>query len=394
MHKKIVTSVVGWGLVFSVCLTGITLANPKLSGHWAESAIEQGFMERHFTGLAENDFAAFLPDENISERDFKLGMDSILKEWGVERKESEEKTEKVLTRWEAAIIVADELLNNGIVVERENLSVPFQDLQDLSQEQINKIMLLNNLGIMKGDPQNHFAPHDKLTQAQAIIILQRTKNIIESTGHIPFTIIDEKVEYSSAEEGVSVEEKEDTVIVKIVQALAHPGYAAKVKSIRKNNGINEIYLEIQEPDPEKFYNQVITYHTIILEIAKKDLGKAPYSFEIVTLDKLTDTDWKVDPRVVKVIELYSLDGEKIKDFPLDEIYRIVEALNNSKVDERPYIEMITGNTMEIKMSHITIRFTSYGSETNVVATLEKIDGTSTKHLYCPEIAKILLDATF
>jgi outer membrane murein-binding lipoprotein Lpp len=91
---------------------------------------------------------------------------------------------------------------------------------------------------------------------------------------------------------------------------------------------------------------------------------------------------------VQSIKLYSLEGNVInKSFTDKEIEDIVSSYNKSQIDDTSYIESITGNRMVISFKDATkINIHSYGSETYVVASGEKI----TYHLAAPEIAAILL----
>lgn len=397
MFKKIIALGLSLVLIFSISLPGIA-GNSKLSGHWAERMIEKGFVEKHFPDFAEDGFTSFSPDSPITQRGFKEALASVLKYYGIDY-EIKDVSDEEITRKDAAFLVADEILGNRIVEKKEVLENPFKDIDNLDKKQIDKILLLHDLGILQGKLPDTFSPNDTVTNAQAIIILQRLRDNIENEKPegIPFKIIDENQSYTSAEVGIKVEEGKDSVILSVVEKLPHPGYSFKVDEIIKEKDVYNIYTHIQEPDPEKYYTQVITFHTIILEISKEDLGEPPYSFrmmgeQIYDDEKLLDDDWKIDPEDVKKIELLSLEGYKVKEFDDDkEIEKLIDSFNNSKVDERAFIEMIAGNTMMIETRDFNIRITSYGSDTNVVATMEKDELYYTKHLICPEIAKLLLE---
>lgn len=397
LTKKIVTffSVL---LVVSICLCGSVLAKSKLSGHWAEELVDEGFVQKYFTNLAQDDFEKFDPDESITSQEFKRSLSSVLKEFGYLSNTVKESLDGDLLRKEAATMIVDELLKNEIVGMKENFENPFEDLKDLDKEQIDKILLLNDLGILKGVSETSFLPEGKVTQIQAVIMLQRVgKFIIEANQkNIPFRVIDESKSYSSVEAGITVDERDDTILVSVVEKFPNPGYSMKVDKIAKQGNVCKILLDIEKPDPRKVYNQVITYHNIILEISKEDLGKPPYSFKMEGLQLFEDDislseDWKIDPEKVKTIELFSLEGSKIKEFKDKEIDNIVKSFNESKVDNRAYIEMIAGNNMVIETKDFKIRITSYGSDRNIVASKEEAGIYTTKHLVCPKIAELLLE---
>jgi hypothetical protein len=53
--------------------------------------------------------------------------------------------------------------------------------------------------------------------------------------------------------------------------------------------------------------------------------------------------------------------------------------------------MITGNLLKVTLNDgYVVSFTSYGSQTNVIANLAKDGDSRTFHLVAPEIAKLLL----
>lgn len=403
MIKKFISSALSLVLVVCIGLSGTALSNTKLSGHWAENLVKQDFMEKYFAKYAKDDFKNFMPDYNITYQDFKQSLSSILEEYGYEIEANIEENFMV-TRKEAAIIIADELLRHGIIGQNKVSKNPFKDLEGLEKKQIDKIVLLHNLGILKGVSETAFLPEGKTTQIQAVIMFQRIMDFIKNNdkNNIPFKVIDEKTSYSSIEPGITVEDRDDKVFVSIVEQFPHPGYSVKVDGIKKQKDVYNIFLNVQEPDPTKMYTQVITYHNIVLEISKENLGNPPYSFKktikLIAEDgnnKTLGDEFKIDVEKVKTIGLYSIDGEKIKQFNADEVKYIIKSFNESKIDDSAYILMLAGNIMIIETEDYKIRITSYGSPTHIVASKET-DGKhfSTKHLICPKIAKLLLNKIF
>jgi hypothetical protein len=91
------------------------------------------------------------------------------------------------------------------------------------------------------------------------------------------------------------------------------------------------------------------------------------------------------------MELYDLDQVKLRDITGDEKDKIMQSFNEATIDQNPYIEMIAGNMLKVTMNDgYVITFTSYGSETNVIANFNKDGETRTFHLVAPVIAKTLL----
>ncbi|NLC76867.1 MAG: hypothetical protein GX750_04525 [Clostridia bacterium] len=94
---------------------------------------------------------------------------------------------------------------------------------------------------------------------------------------------------------------------------------------------------------------------------------------------------------IEAIQLTDLNGDLVRELDPSEYEAIVQAINNAKEDESPYILMLAGYIMTVKLPDGEIRFTSYGSETNVVAAVTVGEETKSKHLVCPEIAQILIE---
>jgi hypothetical protein len=94
---------------------------------------------------------------------------------------------------------------------------------------------------------------------------------------------------------------------------------------------------------------------------------------------------------IEAIQLTDLNGDLVRELDPSEYEIIVKGINNAKEDESPYIMMLAGYTMTVKLADGEIRFTSYGSETNVVAAIAIGKETKSKHLVCPEIAQILIE---
>jgi len=95
---------------------------------------------------------------------------------------------------------------------------------------------------------------------------------------------------------------------------------------------------------------------------------------------------------VKSIELYDIEGNPLEGLYTEAFKKdVVEAWNDSWIDDTSYIEMITGYKMEITLKdNNVINITSYGNKDRIVATMND----TTYHLACPEIGEILLNNDF
>jgi hypothetical protein len=131
---------------------------------------------------------------------------------------------------------------------------------------------------------------------------------------------------------------------------------------------------------------VITYPTTLIRI-KSDTIKT-------IVGEVIDTKIKwvtMDLNTVTKMELFSLDQVKLRDLTGNEKDEIMKSFNEATIDQNSYIEMIAGNILKVTTNDgYLITFTSYGSETNVIANFEKDGAIRTFHLIAPVIAKTLL----
>ena len=132
---------------------------------------------------------------------------------------------------------------------------------------------------------------------------------------------------------------------------------------------------------------VISYPSLLIRV-KTDTVKAVIGdIRDLSKEKLP----ALDLSTITKMELFSLDQVKVRDLTDKEKESILQAFNGATIDTNFYIEMITGNTLKITTNAgYTINFTSYGSETNVVANIAYNNDVRTFHLAAPVIAKLLL----
>jgi len=180
------------------------------------------------------------------------------------------------------------------------------------------------------------------------------------------------------------------------------GYSVSIGNIvSKKPDEAFIYAYVNSPDPDAMVTQAITYPYAMVKINDANIkhvsGEIKDGSGAIAVPPL-DTDKTIKKigadilyQDVKSAELYSLMGEKLKDFDAQEIKNICEAYNDAIIDDNPYIERLAGNSISMYFKNgDKITFTSYGSKTNVIATISKDDVYSSYHIVCPEIADILM----
>ena len=179
------------------------------------------------------------------------------------------------------------------------------------------------------------------------------------------------------------------------------GYSINLESVTMV-APGSIYLTAQviSPPPDMMVTQALTYPYILIEIEDAEISTVDGIIndgipDMPKGETVSTAGAAISPENITDITLYNLMGEKVKTYAPEEYPLIVEAFNNARIDDSFYIMMITGNKLTISLIDGTvIEMTSYGSETNIVATLisQEADGeVKSLHLICPEIAQILLE---
>lgn len=152
-----------------------------------------------------------------------------------------------------------------------------------------------------------------------------------------------------------------------------------------------IHATVTPPGPNVRVIMMLTYPSILIRF-QSDTAKTVKG-EVTYFDPYDKKDLGyMDTETVSKMELYNLEGVKLRDITGNEMITIIESYNVSAIDPSFYIEMITGNTLKVTMKDgVIITFTSYGSENNVIANVNKNGSYSTHHLVAPVIAKTLLN---
>ena len=263
-------------------LVGVLLASTmsfgtigdKLSNHWAKNEIDKLFVANYFPYLAKDNFAKFEPSGPISEQDFNLSLNSLLKDFEFEVKGLGGTYH--MSRGDMVSILGNKLLGIGIKDEG-NKNIPFVDTNTMNGSSISLLKLLYNQGIIKGDSNSTFGPGRGLSQVEAIIILQRVKGVLEEMNNIAFETLGIVQTFNNQEEIIVINDN-DKVLVTITKQFPTPGYSMSVKKVMKTGGDYKIYFNITPPKPDSIQLQVITYKTLTMEIEKSKLGNPPYKF--------------------------------------------------------------------------------------------------------------------
>lgn len=265
-------------IVLSTSITVFADMELKLEGHWAENMLERDFVAYYFPYLARGNFEKLDPVEAISSKDFSLSFSSLAKNYELGSVTNNIIPNKQLTRKEAVRIVGNKLkdvedLRSG------NEEIPFKDVSTMDDENMESLKLLYNLEIIKGVSKDRFAPENIISQAEAIIILQRVKGALDSMDQVSFTTKGIVQSYNN-QEAIIVKQNGNKVLVTITKEFPTPGYNLRVdKIVREDNNKHQIYLDITPPVAGSILPQVITYKTITIEIDETELnGQSPYVF--------------------------------------------------------------------------------------------------------------------
>ncbi|MGJ0846981.1 hypothetical protein SAMN02745784_01906 [Tissierella praeacuta DSM 18095] len=268
-------------LIISTNVLAFASIDDKLINHWSKSIIEKDFVAYYFPYLAKDKFNKFNPEDNISKKDFTLSLASLFKDYGLDDITNNIGIYEPLTRKELVEIVGSKLISID-TIKYENQELPFQDINTMNKDSIELLRVLFNLKIINGVSSINFAPDRKVTQAEAIIILQRLKGVLEDMKglkEISFNIAGIAQSYSG-EEAIVVKEGTDNVLVTITKELPTPGYSLDVDKILRHKDGYKIYLNIIPPKADSMQLQVITYKTMTIEIDKNKLIGTPYIFTI------------------------------------------------------------------------------------------------------------------
>lgn len=280
MKKFVILIIIGVLLTSTVSFGTI---GEKLSNHWAKNEIDKVFVAYYFPYLAKDNFEKFDPSSPISEQDFNLSLNSLLKDFEFEV--GGLGGDYHMSRGDMVNILASKLSEIGIKDEASS-NIPFIDTNTMNVNSIVLLRLLYNQGIIKGDSNSTFGPERGLSQVEAIIILQRVKGVLEEMNNIAFETLGIVQTFNNQEE-IIITNEDNKVLVTITKQFPTPGYSMSVKKIMKTGGDYKIYFDITPPKPDSIQLQVITYKTLTMKIEKSKLGNPPYKFTFDGYNKIS-----------------------------------------------------------------------------------------------------------
>lgn len=271
--KRVTSILLIIGILISSSISYASVSD-KLRDHWANNLIDRTFLAYYFPYLAKDNFERFEPNGSISDMDFSISLASLLKEYNFNV--SGIGSSSFISRSEMVDRVGNKLLEIGLN-NTDNNEIPFKDINTMSASSIELLRLLYNNNIIVGDSNSSFSPDRYLSQVEAILILQRVKEVLENMNTIAFNTTGIVQSYNSQEE-IIVKPQDDKVIVTITKEFPNPGYSMSVSRIKKEGDKYRIYFQITPPSPNSMQLQVITYKTLTIEIDKDLLDSPPYNF--------------------------------------------------------------------------------------------------------------------
>jgi hypothetical protein len=170
------------------------------------------------------------------------------------------------------------------------------------------------------------------------------------------------------------------------------GYTISIDNICYSaKDVVTINAKVSPPGDNVRVMMVITYPSMLIRIAADSIKTV--NGEVVDVKTTDKEKWiTMDSSTVTKMELIDLDQVKIRDITGTESEAIMKSFNEATLDPNFYIDMIAGSILKVTINDGTIvSFTSYGSDTNVIASFVKNGETRTFHLVAPVIAKTLLN---
>lgn len=255
----------------------------KLGNHWSKDHIETEFLTFYFPYLGRENFKRLDLNGEITNQDITSSLASLGKDYGIEVKIDGLLNEKALTRTEIVVKVG-EIIEGLNLPRAKTKQLPFKDINRMNSNSIELLRRLYDLEIINGISPDKFGPERKLSQAEAIIILQRLKGVLESMEEISFRTMGIMQSYSGAE-SIKVNDLGDKVRLTITKSFPTPGYSLSVDKITNTKEGYKVLLNSKAPEADSIQIQVITYKTITIEIDREQLiNPAPYKFIVEGID--------------------------------------------------------------------------------------------------------------
>lgn len=273
IHKKAILILL---ILLLVSSTAFASMEDKLVGHWAKNTINKEFLSYYFPYLARDDYKEFAPNMPMARDRFGLSTSSLFKGKGYTVAGMENPGE--VSRKEMLRIVGSRLQEIGVKADPD-FTLDFVDIQGLSLEEKDFLKILNKEKIVLGVGAASFSPDKKLTQAEAIVVVQRLQSLLNRINKIDFVTKSVESSYNNKEE-ILTSVNENNVVLSITKQFPTSGYSLSVKEIVKQGDMFKVYLETKKPPADSIQLQVITFKTIKVEILKSELGEGPYNFVV------------------------------------------------------------------------------------------------------------------
>lgn len=270
-------------LILGVGFTSYASMEDKLGNHWSKDHIETEFLTFYFPYLGREDFKRLDPNGTISNKDITASLGSLAKDHGLDIKIDGLLNGNPLTREEIVLKIGD-LLKGLNLSDYKTKKLPFKDINTMDSNSIELLRLLYDLEIINGVSPTSFGPKKNVSQAEAIIILQRLKGVLKSMEEISFKTIG-IMQSHNGEESVKINNSDDKVTITITKAFPTPGYSLSVKKITGGREGYKVSLASKAPAGDSIQLQVITYKTITIEIDRDQLTEpAPHRFIVEGAD--------------------------------------------------------------------------------------------------------------
>lgn len=266
-------------LILVAPVTSFAAIEDKLGKHWSNAYIEKEFLAYYFPYLVRENFDRLDPNAFITKQDFAASLASLSKDYGLDTTSPNLGIEAAITRKEIVDLIGKKLVGQDFI-NNKGKELPFKDINTMGNDSIELLKVLYNLEIIYGVSATEFGPNNKLSQAEAIIILQRLKGVLENMEKISFDIKGVIQTYND-QESIIVKDLKDKVTLTITKEFPTPGYSISVDKIMNTMDGYRVYLNTTSPKEGMMLLQVITYKTITVEIDKNEFRRpAPYKFII------------------------------------------------------------------------------------------------------------------
>lgn len=264
-------------VILATSLVSYASMEDKLGNHWSKDHIKTEFLTFYFPYLGRENFKRLDPRGTITNKDITASLVSLGKDHGLEVKLDGLLNESPLTR-EEIVVKIGELIKNVNLLRGPKRELPFNDISGMTPKSKEALELLYDLKIINGINASEFGPKRRLSQAEAIIILQRLDEALKNIEVIKYETMGIMQSYTG-EESVKMKNTDDKVILTITKKFPTPGYSLAIDKIMAVEEGYKVLLKSTPPAGDSIQLQVITYKTITIEIDKGQLKQEePYRF--------------------------------------------------------------------------------------------------------------------